>query len=154
MPPELIALRAVFGQDEANHGTARYRVDGAGLVHVPPAVVVFLISKGGFALAKTTAVAAAEAYPNETERNCLVRLHHDDAAGCSYAGCNYPSDQNGDVLVPAAAVADLTAHGFVPAPEDGSLCCPGPARKPTRPTKPAPAAKQQAAAREAREARG
>lgn len=37
----LIALRAVFGQDEANHGTRRYRIDAAGLVHVPPEAVFF-----------------------------------------------------------------------------------------------------------------
>ena len=32
---DLIPLRAVFGQDEANHGTARYAVDSGGLVWVP-----------------------------------------------------------------------------------------------------------------------
>lgn len=120
MLPELIALRAVFGQDEANHGTTRYRVDGVGLVHVPPEAIGFLISKGGFALAKTTAAVAVKNQPTDSHPNCLMRLHHDDAAGCSYAGRNYPSDQNGDVLVPAEAAADLMAHGFVPVPERNS----------------------------------
>lgn len=52
--PELIALRAAFGQDEANHGIRRYRVGGDGLVHVPAEAAFFLVSKGGFAVAKTT----------------------------------------------------------------------------------------------------
>ena len=97
--PELIALRAVFGQDEANHGTTRYCV-GAGLVQVPPEGC-FLIGKGGFALAKTTAVVATEPVGEPTRTPCS--LHHDDAVGCSYGGCGYPVDQNGDVLVPAPA---------------------------------------------------
>ena len=52
--PELIALRAAFGQDEANHGIRRYRVGGDGLVHVPAEAAFFLVNKGGFAVAKTT----------------------------------------------------------------------------------------------------
>ena len=53
--PDLIALRAVFGQDEANHGTRRYRVDGDGLVHVPVQAAVFLVDKGGFVVVTTVA---------------------------------------------------------------------------------------------------
>lgn len=150
MLPELIALRAVFGQDEANHGTTRYRVDGAGLVQVPPEAVGFLISKGGFVLAKTMGATATKAQPTDADPSRLVRLHHDDAAGCSYAGCNYPSDQNGDVLVPAEAVTDLTGHGFVPAPEGGSPCRPEAARMPVKALKPGPGGAPQAA-RQARE---
>ena len=144
MTSELIALRAVFGQDEANHGTARYRVDAEGLVHVPPEAAGFLTCKGGFALPKTSPAAAA---PAGAHADGLVRLHHDDAAGCSYAGRQYPSDENGDVLVPAEAAAELLAHGFVPAPADGSRCRPGPARKPAGPGK---LATSQAASRQAR----
>jgi hypothetical protein len=147
--PEPIALRAMFGQDEANHGTARYRVDGDGLVHVPHEAVAFLISKGGFALAKTSAALAAEAQPNAADPSFLVRLHHDDARGCSYSGCEYSSDENGYVLVPAEAAADLMAHGFVPRPEDGLRDGPGSAPKPAGPQS-APGAKPQAAARSAR----
>jgi len=48
--PELIALRAMFGQDEVNHGTARYRVAVVGrLVYVPREVASCLIKNGGFA---------------------------------------------------------------------------------------------------------
>ncbi|HEV2097762.1 MAG TPA: hypothetical protein VGR45_02415 [Stellaceae bacterium] len=48
--PKLVALRAVFGQDEANHGTRRYRVDSHGVVQVPALVAPFLVGKGGFAI--------------------------------------------------------------------------------------------------------
>jgi hypothetical protein len=129
--PELIALRAVFGQDEANHGMGRYRVDGDGLVHVPPEAVAFLTCRGGFALAKTIAVVSA-AKPADADRNGLVRLHHDDAGGCSYAGCEYPSDEKGDVLVPAEAAADLIAHGFVPSGGEGWRVGPAPVRRPSQ----------------------
>ena len=58
--PDLIALRAVFGQDEANHGTRRYRVDGDGLVHVPAEAAFFLVDKGGFAVVTTTVAGVPE----------------------------------------------------------------------------------------------
>ena len=135
---ELIALRAVFGQDEANHGTRRYRVDAEGLVHVPPEAVGFLISKGGFALPKTSGAATGRPGASSAEADGLVRLHHGDAAGCSYAGCQYQSDANGNVLVPAQAAADLMAHGFAPAPEAGSPHRREPAPEPVAPGKPAP----------------
>src|SRR5487761_1794369 len=117
---ELIALRAVFGQDEVNHGTMRYRVDGDGLVRVPREAVSFLISNGGFALANTTDAAIVEVQPTNADPTPLVRLHHDDAGRCSYAGSEYSSDDRGDVLVPPEAAAELAVHGFVPVPEDGS----------------------------------
>ena len=47
--PDLIALRAMFGQDEGNHGTARYRVAVDHLIHVPKGVASYLVNKGGFA---------------------------------------------------------------------------------------------------------
>lgn len=49
--PAAIALRAVFGQDEANHGTRRYRVGPDGVVRVPPEVAIHLLKNGGFAVA-------------------------------------------------------------------------------------------------------
>ncbi len=145
--PELIALRAVFGQDEVNHGTVRYRVDGDGLVRVPREAVSFLISNGGFALAKTTGAAIAEAQPTNADSTPVVRLHHDDAGGCSYAGSEYPSDENGDVLVPPEAAAELAAHGFVPLLEDGSWCGSGPPRELAAVAKPAPRGRPRAPAR-------
>jgi hypothetical protein len=125
--PELIALRGVFGQDEANHGTMRYRVDSDGLVRVPVEAAFFLINNGGFAVAKTTVahvpgrshpVPPPENARSAAEPRSLVRLHHNAAGGCSHGGRRYQSDENGDVLVPAEAVVDLMAHGFVPATQD------------------------------------
>ena len=43
-----------------------------------------------------------------------LTLHHDDAAGCSYGGRQYLGDSNGNVLMPAEAASELSAHGFVP----------------------------------------
>jgi hypothetical protein len=120
--PELIALRAAFGQDEANHGIRRYRVGGDGLVHVPAEAALFLVDKGGFAVAKMTVVPVpgsslsgplSEGARSGTDPSSVVRLHHDEAGGCSDSGCEHQSDDNGDVLVPAEAVVDMMAHGFV-----------------------------------------
>lgn len=49
--PATIALRAVFGQDEANHGMRRYRVGADGIVRVPPEVAIHLLKNGGFVVA-------------------------------------------------------------------------------------------------------
>ncbi len=43
-----------------------------------------------------------------------LTLHNDDATGCSYAGRQYLGDSNGNVLMPAEAASELSAHGFVP----------------------------------------
>jgi hypothetical protein len=104
----LVPLRAAFGQDEANYGTARYPVGTDGLVWVRPEAVGALTAVGGFALA----VAGDDPICAGT-----LWLHHSGAAtGCCYAGRQYPSDTNGNVLVPAEAVRELLAHGFVPLP--------------------------------------
>ena len=102
---ELMLLRAVFGQDEANYGTVRYPVDADGLVRVPLEAVGPLIGKGGFAVPKTT---------DDVVSAGMLKLRHDGAAGCCYGGRRYPGDENGDVLVPAEAASELLAHGFVP----------------------------------------
>ena len=78
---ELILLRAVFGQDEANHGTVRYPVDADGLIRVPLEAVSPLIGNGGFALPKTTGDLVSAG---------MLKLHHDGAAGCCCAGANIP----------------------------------------------------------------
>ena len=102
---DLVPLRAAFGQDEANHGTERYAVDNESLVRVPKEAVAPLITVGGFVLARTGA---------ETISVGPLKLHHHDAAGCSYAGRQYLGDASGNVLVPAEAASQLVAHGFVP----------------------------------------
>jgi hypothetical protein len=127
---QLIPLCAVFGQDEASHGTERYRVDNDGLVRVPVEAVAFLTSKGGFVVAKTTTgpiLVSGDAEPSTSTRELkpaseakparetgMVKLHHDEDIGCSYDGREYPSDENGEVLVPAEAALELLGHGFAP----------------------------------------
>jgi hypothetical protein len=101
---ELIPLRAAFGQDEANHGTTRYPVDLDGLVRVPREAVDPLTSTGGFAVHETS---------REVVSIGMLKLHHENAAGCSYLGRQYLGDKNGDVVVPAEAAMELVAHGFV-----------------------------------------
>ena len=105
LPRHLIPLRAAFGQDEVNYGTARYPVDGDGLVWVPREAVSALTAVGGFA-----SVHSGESVTSVGP----LKLHHRDALGCCYAGRQYLSDADGDVLVPAEAAAQLLAHGFVP----------------------------------------
>ena len=107
-------LRAVFGQDEANHGTVRYPVDADGMVRVPLEAAGPLITKGGFAVPMTADDAVSAG---------MLKLHHDDAAGCCYGGRRYPGDENGDVLVPAEAASDLVAHGFVPVLQGATPAC-------------------------------
>ena len=106
---DLISLRATFGQDEANYGAARYSVDNDGVIQVPLEAVGSLTTIGGFVLVKTgnNAISAG-----------ALTLHHDDAAGCSYAGNQYLRDSNGNVLVPAEAASELVSHGFVPVFEE------------------------------------
>lgn len=53
--PATIALRAVFGQDEANHGTRRYRVGADGILWVPREVAVHLLKNGGFVVTSEAA---------------------------------------------------------------------------------------------------
>jgi hypothetical protein len=98
-------LRAVFGQDEANHGTVRYPVDADGLIRVPFEAVGPLVGTGGFAVLKPT---------DNMVSSGMLKLHHHDAVGCCYHGRQYPGEENGNVLVPAEAVCELLAHGFVP----------------------------------------
>jgi hypothetical protein len=120
--PELIALRAAFGQDEANHGIRRYRVGGDGLVHVPAEAAFFLVNKGGFAVAKTTVVEvpggsfrAPLPYDTQsaTDPSSRVRQHHDSTEGCSHCGSKHQGDRSSDVLVPAEAAGDFPVRGIL-----------------------------------------
>ncbi len=122
--PELIALRAAFGQDEANHGIRRYRVGGDGLVHVPAEAAFFLVNKGGFAVAETTVAQVPGGLlraplPRGTrsaaDPSSRVHLHHDSTGGFRNCGSKHRGDQNSDVLVPAEAAGDLLVHGILPA---------------------------------------
>ena len=71
--PAAIALRAVFGQDEANHGTRRYRVGADGIVRVPPEVAVHLLKNAGFVVASEPAppdplLDAGDGRPPQTDK--------------------------------------------------------------------------------------
>jgi hypothetical protein len=122
--PELIALRAAFGQDEANYGIRRYRVGGDGLVHVPVEAALFLVDKGGFAVAETTVAqvpggSLRAPLPWGTrfasDPSSRVHLHHDSTGGCSNCGSKHRGNQNRDVLVPAEAAGDPLVRGILPA---------------------------------------
>ena len=104
-----IRLRGAFGQDEASHGTVRFSIDNDGLIYVPPEVAYPLLTVGGFALAQ------AGGSPGSLG---VVKLCHNEAAACSYAGRQYLRTTNGDFLVPANAATELSAHGFVPVAEE------------------------------------
>ncbi len=119
--PELIALRAAFGQDEANHGIRRYRVGGDGLVHVPAEAAFFLVNKGGFAVAETTVAQVPggpvpaplpDGTPSAADPTSWVRLHHDSTGGCSRCVSKRQGDQNSDALVPGQAAGDLLVRGI------------------------------------------
>jgi hypothetical protein len=43
----------------------------------------------------------------------MVRMRHKEGIGCSFAGRSYDVDPDGTVSVPAAALAELAAHGFI-----------------------------------------
>jgi hypothetical protein len=87
-------------------------VDYDGLIQVPLEAVGPLTTVGGFVLAKNSDNAISAG---------VLTLHHDDAAGCSYAGRQFLSDSKGDVRVPAEAGSELSAHGFVPVFEETML---------------------------------
>jgi hypothetical protein len=95
-----------------------YPVGADGRVWVPLEAVDPLIAKGGFSLPKTI----GKPIPAAT-----IKLHHDDAAGCSYDSRQYSGDENGDVLVPAEAAAELSAHGFMPVAQ-GAMATPARAK--------------------------
>jgi hypothetical protein len=111
--PTPIALRAVFGQDEVSHGTARYRVGVGDPLLVPAAVAFYLLKNAGFRMVKRSDVGGANPASRAPYSQVFVRMCHPAATSCSYGGREYRIDENGDVLVPAGAAADLMAHGFV-----------------------------------------
>jgi hypothetical protein len=94
------------------HGTERfhpYRADhtdpaSVWLVDVPEEVAAHLLHVGGFAVAKKDMPAMPAG---------RVRVRHPEGIGCSFDGQAYEPDADGIVMVPAAAAAELMAHGFV-----------------------------------------
>jgi hypothetical protein len=88
---------------------------------VPLEAALPLLTVGGFAFAETS---------RQTIPFGIVRLHHDDAAACFFAGSRYLCTAKREVLVPAHAAAELSAHGFVPVCNDNGA---SPARMKTSP---------------------
>jgi hypothetical protein len=122
--PAPIALRAVFGQDEVSHGIARFRVGVDGLLFVPAVVAFYLLKNAGFRVVKRSHAAGANPTSLALHSQLFVRMHHRTADACSYGGREYRVDENGYVLVPVEAAADLMAHGFVTIqPEEHSGDC-------------------------------
>jgi hypothetical protein len=70
---ELIALRAMFGQDEVSHGMTRYRVAVDHSVYVPREVALYLVNSGGFAVESRTKVGEP---PDSNSGQGLVRVRH------------------------------------------------------------------------------
>jgi hypothetical protein len=129
--PRLIALRAAFGQDEANHGIRRYRVGGDGFVHVPAEAALFLVSKGGFVVETTTVNQVSGSSLSEplldgtrsaADPSSQVLLHRDGSSDFVPYTCKHQGGQNRDVLVPAGGDGGLLIHGFVPAARDLRPC--------------------------------
>ncbi len=112
---------------EISHGAADfkpYRADhhdpaSLWLIDVPGEVAPYLIHNGGFYMADE--IKSPASVPAGMAR---VRMKDGSGGGCGFAGVAYEADDDGVVLVPAAAVAELCeSHGFEavsdkpPAPE-------------------------------------
>jgi hypothetical protein len=108
LPPGARDGTIAFG----DHEFLPYRADhrdpaSVWLVDMPPEIARHFIHNGGFAMVNSPAPAPAG----------MVRLAHPNGIGCSYGGVSYEPDEEGHVLVPAGAPAELAAHGFVAAGE-------------------------------------
>ena len=58
-------------------------------------------------------VAAPECSGETAPDADVVPMRHPEGIGCSFGGISYHADQGGVVRVPAEAVPNLLAHGFV-----------------------------------------
>ncbi len=111
----LIALRAVFGQDEVSHGTVRYRVDADGLLLVPQEVARYLANNAGFQMIKEiqreqAAAVRTHASPPQT----LARPGQSRVRTCSDRPREYCGDVHDNFAVPAVALANVSRHGVMP----------------------------------------
>ncbi|MDI9846556.1 hypothetical protein QM467_00630 [Rhodoblastus sp. 17X3] len=92
------------GCDECNYGTERYRVHDDGTVSVPEQAVASLTAGAGFTLIEEE-VAPAPSLGS-------IRLMGSPRAGCSWRGQAFAADDDGVIVAPIEAVADLIIHGF------------------------------------------
>lgn len=126
-------LKAPTGTDEASVGEHLYRVDNNGQVEAPAEDVAGLMTAGF-----TDADPPLPAVPVGS-----VRLQGPaNAGGVAFGGQEYPADERGHVIVPAAAVADLASHGFIVV--DTVSATENPAAAPEAPEAPEPAPEAEA----------
>jgi hypothetical protein len=97
-------LHVPKGTDFVNYGDKEYDPDAHGDIVVPEAAVDALVKVAG-----CTSVDALVVVPAG-----LVRvIHEDEKASCGWGGTTYKKQADGSYHVPAAAVNDLLAHGFI-----------------------------------------
>lgn len=120
----LIVLRAVFGQDEVNHGTMRYRVSAAGLVLVPPEVARCLTNNAGFQMIKKIQEEQTEVRPDVPQPQNLARSHQPMVRGCSEGASEYCVDVHDNFAVSAVVPAAVLRHGGTPIPPDECATAP------------------------------
>ena len=106
-------VRPRRGQSRHHALSRRHRRPGA---RCRPRPLFYLISKGGFAVGWTARPQRRSPSGNRATcgrapwSGCIMT----PPAGAAMADANIADRRGGDVLVPAEAVADLMAHGFVP----------------------------------------
>lgn len=99
---------AKFKRLQSHQGASEVNVEGVSYpvvnneVSVPEEAVASLVHIGGFS-------AEPDLEPVPADK---VRVVHDDATSCSWAGEVFEPNEAGHFLVPCAAVADLLHHGF------------------------------------------
>jgi hypothetical protein len=98
-------LHVPKGTDEVNHDGKLYRADNNGDVEVDAEAVGPLLKTGGCTIDDDSG----------DDPVGFVRVAHPGGTdSCSWGGRNYSARKDGSILVPAVAVVDLAAHGFVP----------------------------------------
>jgi hypothetical protein len=110
----LIALRAVFGQDEVSHGTVRYRVGADGLLLVPPEVARCLANNAGFQMIKKIQREQAEVTTRASPPQTLGRPRQSMVRAGSDGAREYCVDVHDNFAVSAVAFADVSKHGVTP----------------------------------------
>ncbi|MBV8735922.1 MAG: hypothetical protein JO007_01435 [Alphaproteobacteria bacterium] len=110
----LIALRAVFGQDEVSHGTVRYRVDADGLVLVPPEVARCLVNNAGFEVVKRIQEEQGEVGTHAPQPQNLARSHQSMVRASSDGAPEYCIDVHDNFAISAVASAAVSRYGGTP----------------------------------------
>lgn len=110
----LVALRAVFGQDEVSHGIVRYRVGADGLLLVPPEVARCLANNAGFQMINKIPREQAEVRTQASQRQTLTRAPQSTVRACSDGAREYRVDVHDNFAVSAVALADVSKHGVTP----------------------------------------